>query len=55
MTAEIRVPERRECTNCSRTESWDDGEEAWRVEDDAVGDIYCIHDWDITGKFSPVE
>jgi hypothetical protein len=27
---------------------------AWRVDGD-VGGVYCIHSWDITGTFTPVE
>lgn len=51
----IRAPEERTCTECGRSERWDDDVENWRVEGDAVGDVYCVHDWDVTGSFNPVE
>ncbi|MFB6136687.1 MAG: HEWD family protein [Halobacteriaceae archaeon] len=55
MSAEIRTPSERECDLCGRKETWDAGEENWRVEDGEVGDVYCLHSWDITGRFTPVE
>ncbi|MFB6137774.1 MAG: HEWD family protein [Halobacteriaceae archaeon] len=54
MSVEIRTPEERECVRCGRAETWDETTENWVVADDQVGDLYCIHDWDITGKFTPV-
>ncbi len=51
---EIRAPEERTCTACGRSEYWDEDAENWRV-DDEVGDVYCVHDWDVTGSFTPVE
>lgn len=55
MSAEIRKPQQRTCTDCGREEYWDEDTGNWRVVDDEVGDVYCIHSWDITGNFSPVE
>ncbi|NIC00558.1 HEWD family protein [Halobacterium sp. R2-5] len=52
--AEIRAPEERTCTDCGRSERWDDDAGAWRV-DEEVGDVYCVHSWDVTGTFAPVE
>lgn len=54
MSAEIRQPGKRTCVVCGREERWDDGVKAWQVADDGVGEVFCIHDWDITGKFTPV-
>lgn len=54
MGSTIRVPEQRACQECGRRERWDATEENWVVEDDAVGEVYCIHSWDITGEFRPV-
>lgn len=50
----IRAPEERTCTECGRREVWDDEDEAWRVDGDAVGNVYCVHAWDVTGSFTPV-
>lgn len=54
MTANLRVPEERTCEQCGRNERWDANAETWRIDDEA-GDVYCIHSWDITGTFQPVE
>jgi hypothetical protein len=54
MPVRIRRPDRRECERCGRIERWDEDADAWRV-DDAVGDVYCIHEWDINGTFLPFE
>lgn len=54
MTPEIRLPEERRCVRCGRHESFDRAVGGWRV-DDAVGEVFCLHDWDITGEFAPFE
>lgn len=54
MSAQIRAPSTRTCVRCGREERYDDDANAWQV-DDSVGDVYCIHSWDITGEFSPVK
>lgn len=55
MSDEIRAPSRRTCQDCGREEHWDADVENWRVSNDALGDVHCIHAWDITGTFTPVE
>lgn len=55
MSAVIRQPRARTCVRCGREEQWDDAREAWQVDTDGVGEVYCIHDWDITGEFTPVK
>ncbi|MFB6105769.1 MAG: HEWD family protein [Halobacteriaceae archaeon] len=55
MSAEIRVPKERTCQRCGRAEVWDEASENWVVDGDAVGDVFCIHSWDITGEFAPLE
>lgn len=52
---EISAPSERRCTECGRTEVFDEDAETWRVADDAVGDVYCVHSWDVTGTFTPVK
>lgn len=51
---EIRAPNERTCIECGRTEVFDEDGETWRVGDEKVGDIYCVHSWDVTGTFTPV-
>jgi hypothetical protein len=51
---EVRTPNRRECVRCGRVECWNGEAIAWQVVDDEVGNLYCIHAWDITGEFTPI-
>ncbi|MEE6210541.1 HEWD family protein [Salarchaeum sp. III] len=51
---ELRTPDERSCLRCGRREVWDEDAGAWQVGGDEVGDVYCIHDWDVTGEFTPV-
>ena len=55
MSVQIRRPATRTCVRCGRAERWDDGAGAWLVSDNDIGEKFCIHDWDITGEFAPVE
>ena len=54
MSTEIAVPTERVCVGCGREERWDPTEKTW-VADGDPGVPHCIHAWDITGEFSPVE
>lgn len=55
MSVDIRRPSERTCVDCGRAEHWDEETENWVVADDDVGNRFCIHDWDITGQFTPVD
>ena len=59
MDATIRKPTERECEKCGRGEVWNDATGTWRVAVDdgnrRVGEVYCIHEWDINGTFVPIE
>lgn len=55
MSAEIRTPTERACQDCGREEYWDDAVANWRVANQHVGNIHCIHAWDITGTFTPID
>lgn len=59
MSSKLRTPEDRTCERCGRSEFWDEDAGVWRIarEDGerVAGDIYCIHEWDITGEFTPIE
>ncbi|WP_135822481.1 HEWD family protein [Halostella litorea] len=59
MGTALRTPSRRKCERCGRSERWDEDAETWRirVEDGErlVGNPHCIHEWDITGSFTPIE
>jgi hypothetical protein len=56
---QLRRPTDRTCERCGRAETWDGSVSSWRitVEDGErrVGNVYCIHEWDINGRFSPFE
>ena len=47
---ELRRPAERSCERCGRREAWADG--GWRVR--AVGEVFCVHEWDINGSFAPL-
>lgn len=59
MDVTIRKPDRRTCERCGRTEVYDEDEGSWQLAGDddpeEVGDVYCIHEWDINGTFLPFE
>ncbi|WP_338738467.1 HEWD family protein [Haloplanus salilacus] len=59
MDITIRKPTERECEACGRREVWNDATGTWRVavanDDRRVGNVYCIHEWDINGTFVPIE
>jgi hypothetical protein len=54
----LRRPEVRTCEGCGRRERWDQQLRGWVVASEggeaAVGDVYCIHEWDINGTFVTV-
>jgi hypothetical protein len=55
----LRRPELRTCEQCGRRERWDPEHRGWVVATEGtsavVGDVYCIHEWDINGTFSTVD
>lgn len=56
--ATLRKPRARVCEQCGRRERWDEDVGSWQIDEEdgnrTVGDPYCIHEWNITGTFSPV-
>lgn len=52
-SAKIRAPTHRVCESCGRREAWDVEQTSWVINDGAVGEPLCIHEWDINGTFSP--
>ncbi|MFB6256714.1 MAG: HEWD family protein [Haloplanus sp.] len=59
MGVTIRKPTARQCEDCARREVWNDATSTWQVARDdgerLVGEVYCIHEWDINGTFVPIE
>ncbi|WP_435094006.1 HEWD family protein [Halorubrum sp. N11] len=53
MSVTITPPRERECELCGREERWDDDADGWRI-DGEPGEVYCIHEWDINGTFTPL-
>jgi hypothetical protein len=55
----LRKPEKRVCERCGRHEEWDAAAETWAVAEEngtrTIGSVFCIHEWDINGAFSPFE
>lgn len=58
MDADIVPPTERTCELCGRTDVWDSDDENWVItEEDGerqVGNRHCIHEWDINGRYNPV-
>lgn len=58
MTPRLRTPTLRHCEQCERAERWDESVDAWQLVrengEKQVGDPHCIHEWDITGAFNPI-
>ncbi|SHH22551.1 HEWD family protein [Halobaculum gomorrense] len=56
MSARIRRPRARVCERCGREERFDAATGSWVVGDGGdVGEVYCIHEWDINGSFVPFD
>ncbi|WP_416839720.1 HEWD family protein [Haloferax sp. DFSO52] len=57
MGPQLRRPTHRSCELCGRVERWDDDVATWRVATEdgekQVGKPFCIHEWDINGRFAP--
>ncbi|MFB6080610.1 MAG: HEWD family protein [Haloferacaceae archaeon] len=59
MGVQFRTPSERTCERCGRKEEWDADAERWGVErqgdEPVVGNVFCLHEWDINGSFLPIE
>jgi hypothetical protein len=56
---DLNPPERRTCTRCGREDIWDEGVGGWTIRvidgEKRSGDLFCMHEWDITGSHTPIE
>ena len=54
----IIPPRKRACERCGRVDTWDENKKAWvaATVDGRTqrGSPHCLHEWDITGSYSPV-
>lgn len=59
MGVQLRRPTERTCERCGRHEEWDADAESWQLVREngeaVVGDVFCLHKWDINGSFTPIE
>ena len=59
MDIEIVPPKRRSCERCGRTDVWDGEADNWIIAEEygerKVGNKHCIHEWDINGRYNPIE
>jgi hypothetical protein len=55
MSAALRRPTDRTCERCGRAEQWNPKTDSWEIADNEPGSIYCIHEWDINGRFMPFD
>ena len=53
MSADLVPPRERECVQCGRQEVWDEDAATWAIDGDAVGRVYCVHEWNINVEYSP--
>jgi hypothetical protein len=54
---ELHPPTERTCERCGRRDRWDPSTGHWRLVDgdDAAGDPFCIHEWDVTAEYNALE
>lgn len=53
----LEPPDHRRCTRCDREEVWSDELETWVAADSndgPLGNAHCVHTWDITGNYNPI-
>ena len=55
MSVALRRPTARTCERCGRAKQWNPSTDSWEIADDKPGSIYCIHEWDINGRFMPFD
>lgn len=59
MGIQLRRPTERTCELCDRREKWDENVDGWQIAredgEKQVGEPHCIHEWDITGSFNPID
>ena len=53
MGTDLVPPRERECLQCGRHEGWDENAATWTIDGDAIGEVHCVHEWDINGEYSP--
>jgi hypothetical protein len=55
----VSPPEERRCERCGRVEQWDDETGTWVAtgtgEERRYGTPHCVHEWNITGTYNPIE
>jgi len=51
-------PTERTCERCGRHDVWDDDTDTWTITtvdgEKAIGNPYCLHEWDINGNYNPL-
>ncbi len=56
---EVHPPSERECERCGRRDVRDEDTGHWRIVtvdgEQRAGDPFCIHEWDVTGKYNPFD
>jgi hypothetical protein len=50
----VSPPDERRCERCGRVERWDEEQETW-VAAETDGTPHCVHEWDITGTYNPLD
>jgi len=55
MNTTLRRPTERTCERCGRSEQWNTQTDSWQLAGETPGSVYCIHEWDINGRFQPFD
>ena len=60
MSDKVRLcpPTKRECMLCGRNDEWNMESKNWEIKivdgDLKKGEVFCMHEWDITGTHKPI-
>jgi hypothetical protein len=52
---ELHPPTERTCERCGRRDRWDAAAGHWCIVEEAAGDRFCIHEWDVTAEHNPLQ
>lgn len=53
----INPPTERSCERCGREEAWSEQKQTFVASDETGkrGQPHCLHEWDINGKYNPLQ
>ncbi len=51
----INPPKERICERCGRRDVWNDDQQTFVAKSGFHGQPHCLHEWDINGRYNPLE